>query len=166
MNILFYRYGSICEPDIIEAFQILGHTIYEIKDEIYNKEITPQETIHTVSSFLNNTRTDFIFTINFFPVLSEVCKIYKIPYVCVIVDSPVMTLYSHSITNSCNRIFLFDQALFNEFAPYNPNGIFHIPLAANVTAKQNVIKSASSTESSKFSTDVLSVGAPYTEMAP
>ena len=33
MHILFYRYGSICEPDVIEAFQELGHTVEEICEE-------------------------------------------------------------------------------------------------------------------------------------
>ena len=34
MNILFYRYGSICEPDLIAAFREYGITVYESDDEI------------------------------------------------------------------------------------------------------------------------------------
>lgn len=37
MKILFYRYGSICEPDILEAAQELGHTVTIIDEEISNK---------------------------------------------------------------------------------------------------------------------------------
>ena len=37
MRILFYRYGSICEPDIITAFKELGNEVHEITEEIYNK---------------------------------------------------------------------------------------------------------------------------------
>ena len=43
MNILFYRYGSICEPDIIDAFKQLGNTVDEITIEIYNKNFTPSD---------------------------------------------------------------------------------------------------------------------------
>ena len=39
MEILFHRYGSICEPDIIEAFQSLGITVDEEDSEIYQKNI-------------------------------------------------------------------------------------------------------------------------------
>jgi len=38
MKILFYRYGSICEPDIIEGFEELGHTVSQITEEITNKK--------------------------------------------------------------------------------------------------------------------------------
>ena len=37
MKLLFYRYGSICEPDIIEGFEELGFEISEISHEMYNK---------------------------------------------------------------------------------------------------------------------------------
>ena len=42
MKLLFYRYGSICEPDIIDGFHELGYTIHEITTEITNKTQTPK----------------------------------------------------------------------------------------------------------------------------
>ena len=39
MEIIFHRYGSICEPDIMEAFQSLGLTVIEEDAEIYQKSI-------------------------------------------------------------------------------------------------------------------------------
>ena len=39
MKILFYRYGSICEPDIIEAMKHLGHEVFSINLEITDKNI-------------------------------------------------------------------------------------------------------------------------------
>lgn len=41
MNILIYRYGSICEPDVITGFQTLGNHVSEITTEIYNKNLSP-----------------------------------------------------------------------------------------------------------------------------
>ena len=34
MNILFYQYGSICEPDIMEGFEELGFHVDSISEEI------------------------------------------------------------------------------------------------------------------------------------
>lgn len=34
MNFLFYRYGSVCEPHVIDAFTSLGHYIRTIENEI------------------------------------------------------------------------------------------------------------------------------------
>ena len=39
MKVLFYRYGSICEPDIIDTFQEIGLEVDE-----YTKEITMKVT--------------------------------------------------------------------------------------------------------------------------
>lgn len=166
MHILFYRYGSICEPDVIDAFQELGHTVEEICEEIANKTLTPQESIRIVNTHLQAQAADCIFSINFFPFLAEVCNIYHIRYLSWIVDSPVMELYSTSITRPWNRVFLFDYALYQEFSPLNPECIFHLPLAANVKAKNQVISSASAYDRERFSCEVSFVGSLYTEKCP
>ena len=36
MNLLVNRYGSICQPEIIEGFRELGNQVTEITLEIYN----------------------------------------------------------------------------------------------------------------------------------
>ena len=33
MNILFYRYNSICEPDIIDVLRNMGHHVEEITED-------------------------------------------------------------------------------------------------------------------------------------
>ena len=163
MNLLFYRYGSICEQDIILAFQELGLHVNQITVEITNKTIAPQESIRIVSEYLYSNPTDFIFSINFYPFLSEVCNIFHIPYLCWIVDSPVMELYTHSIKNKWNRIFLFDREIYNDIHNYNPDCIFHLPLATNVSEKQALISSSSDAVLSRYHCDLSFIGSPYTE---
>ena len=107
-----------------------------------------------------------VFTINFFPIISDVCNIFKIPYICWTVDSPVMELFAKPIQNPCNRIFLFDRAQYNEIAPLNPGHVFHFPLAANVKAKQQVIRHASAAQQAHFSSNISFVGSLYTEKCP
>lgn len=75
MKILFYRYGSICEPDIIEAFEELGHSISQITEEITNKDISWGNSARLVSQTLLSHPQDCVFTINFFPAISDVCNI-------------------------------------------------------------------------------------------
>mgnify|MGYP000004360787 CR=1 FL=1 len=166
MKILFYRYGSICEPDIIEGFEELGHTVSQLTDELDNKQITFGQCARLVSNYLLSFPQDCVFTVNFFPIISDVCQIFKIPYICWTVDSPVLELFSNSIQNSFNRIFLFDLAQYNEIAPLNPGHVFHFPLAVNVKAKQKVINQASSSAKFSFSSDVSFVGSLYTEKCP
>lgn len=163
MNILFYRYGSICESDLIAAFREYGITVYESDDEITDKNILPAQRADTLSKALFERNYSFVFSINFFPDISEVCNIFHIPYMCLIVDSPVLELYSNSLANPCNRVFLFDKELYREFHPVNPDCIFHIPLAANVAVWDKVINSAKGNE---FRSDIAFVGSLYSEKCP
>lgn len=166
MKILFYRYGSICEPDVIEGFEELGHTVSQITEEITNKNLVFGDSARIVSSYLLEHPHDCVFTINFFPIISDVCNIFKIPYICWTVDSPVMELFAKPIQNPCNRIFLFDRAQYNEIASLNPGHVFHFPLAANVKAKQQVIRHASAAQQAHFSSNISFVGSLYTEKCP
>ena len=166
MNILFYRYNSICESSILAVWRKSGHQITEITEEMDNKNLTPKEQMLLVSEPLKSGHYDFVFSINYFPVLSEVCNIFQIPYACWIVDSPVLELYSDSIYRPWNRIFLFDYALYQEFAPKNPDCIFYLPLASDVTTFSPICRSISQEDQTKYSSDISFVASLYTEKCP
>ena len=166
MNLLFYRYGSICEPDIIEGFRELGNQVTEITLEIYNKNLGPLEGLTALKNELFAHSYDFVFSINYYPFISEICNIFQIRYLCWTVDCPVMELYSDTVSNPWNRIFLFDRAQYEEIAPRNPGCIFHLPLASNPSRWHNVLQKASPAEHAKYAGDVTFVGSLYTEKCP
>ena len=163
MNILFYRYGSICEPDIIASFKHLGFNITEDTREVYNKQLLPSDCIKGLNELLKQNTYSFIFSINFFPSVSDVCNIWGIPYLCLIVDSPVLELFSTSLANPCNKVFLFDRQLYNDFHHINPDGIFHIPLATNVRDNYATATMASAADRARFSSDISFIGSLYSE---
>lgn len=47
----------------------------------------------------------FVFTINFFPWLSDLCEIMHLKYISLIVDSPVLELYSYSLKMTATAYF-------------------------------------------------------------
>ncbi len=168
-NILFYRYNSIYEPPVISALKKEGCCVDEITDEISNKNIGSKECLLSVNGKPSVKSYDAVFTINFYPAISEICKIYNIPYICWTVDCPIMELYSHSISNSCNRIFLFDYAQYQEFLPHNPDNIYYLPLGANTSHYDHIINNSLNPEgsdipgSNTFGGDITFVGSLYSE---
>lgn len=165
MNVLFYRYNSICEPLFIGELKRLGVNVLEEKSEMTNKEVTASELMKNVSKILDSNKVLFVMTINYFPTLSAVCNIYNIPYVSIIVDSPLMELYSDTIKNPCNRVFIFDRNLYLRHVNDNPDCIFHMPLVADIEGMQNVIKRNQHLKS-KYASDVSFIGSLYTEKCP
>lgn len=167
MNILFYRYGSICEEDILKCFNDSGHTCTTIEEEITDKSITGADTLKLVDEELSKRSFDCIFTINFYPSISELCNVYHIRYICWIVDSPVLELFSVSIKNPWNRVFVFDRALYDDIKAYNPKCIFHYPLAVDTSAKQKVIiEAVNNGSASRYQSNISFVGSLYTEKDP
>lgn len=166
MNIYFYRYGSLCEPDLIEEFTRLGFSVEEETIEMERKDLKPGECVKLVSPKLMEHDYRFVFSINFFPWLSDVCQITGIPYLSLIVDSPVLELYSHSLEHDVNRIFLFDRALYDEFSPRNPGHVFHLPLSACTTRFDRVISQASESEKARYCSEISFIGSTYQEKCP
>lgn len=167
MNILFYRYGSICEDDILRCFERSGHKCRTIEDEITDKTLTGSDTLALVDRALTEASYDCVFTINFYPSISDLCDIYHIRYICWIVDSPVLELFTASISNPWNRVFVFDRAQYEDIRSFNPNRIFHYPLAVDTAGKQEVIADAIRCgKASGYRCDVSFVGSLYSEKDP
>lgn len=124
MKILFYRYGSICEPDILSVFRSFGIEVLEETEEISNKKFTPAQCAQRVSAHLMEGGFSFVFSVNFYPSISDICNLLNMTYVCWTVDCPVLELFSASIRHPCNRIFLFDWAQYERFSPFSPDCIF------------------------------------------
>lgn len=163
MEILFYRYNSICEPDILQVFTDFGVTVHVEDMEIYDKHVTPRQCAEKVTEHILSHPLAFVFSINFFPAISYTCERLKVPYVCWSVDSPVPELFSNALKNSCNRIFLFDRAQYAFFSPVNPSCIHYLPLATNVKRWEQAVLAMTDEDYETYGADVSFVGSLYTE---
>lgn len=166
MKIIFHRYGSICEPDLLDAFMRCGISVIEDDREIHEKSISSDTRIRFLSEQILLHRPAFVFSINFFPYISEICERLHTLYVALSVDCPVLELFSVSIHNRCNRIFLFDYIQYQQFYPQNPDCIFYLPLAANTGRWDTALQNTSTGDAEAYTCDVSFVGSLYTEKSP
>ena len=163
MEILIYRYNSICEPDIIQAFESFGITVHQEKMEMTDKQVSPSRCSAKITEWLLSHELSFVFSVNFYPAISYTCNHFKVPYVCWSVDSPVAELFSNALKNEWNRIFLFDRAQYAFFHPYNPEHIFYLPLATNVRRWEKVMMDMTEEDYRKYGGDISFVGSLYSE---
>ena len=166
MEILFHRYGSICEPDIIEAFRSLGVMVDEEDSEIHQKNISGDVRIKILAERILTKKPAFVFSINYFPYISEVCQKLNVLYVCLSVDCPVLEFFSNSIHNDCNRIFLFDYNQYLQFKDENPECIFYLPLGTNVDRWDEALMNINGGTQDGWLYDISMVGSLYTEKSP
>lgn len=163
MEILFYRYNSICEPDILQVFTSFGITVHTEELEMHDKQASPRECAARVSKWILAHPLAFVFSINFFPAVSYTCEKWKVPYVCWSVDSPVPELFSNALKNTYNRIFLFDKAQYDFFSPVNPDCIYYLPLTTNAKRWEKTVLDMTEDDYDAYGADVSFVGSLYTE---
>ena len=166
MNMVFYRYNSIYEPDMIEAFRLAGLTVIEITEEMEDKEISNSRRAELVEKAIGEYTPLFVYGINYYPIISEICRIKNVLYLSQTVDSPILSLFDKSLCNSTNRAFLFDRAQYELYSQFNKEGVFHLPLASAVGRFDKVIQTIDDEDRIKFSSDISFVGSTYREKDP
>ncbi|MDD6194188.1 MAG: DUF3880 domain-containing protein [Lachnospiraceae bacterium] len=130
MRILFLEWKSIGNMDMIEAFQACGHEVKCIpfsNEGVRRSEKTEQLIINNIREY----SPDFVFSFNYFPLVSISCKTCGIAYVSWTYDNPYVMLYSYTILYEKNYIFVFDKSLYLEFHNAGIHTVYYLPLAAN-----------------------------------
>ena len=155
MKIFFIEWASFGNADIKDAFNKEGHSIicfpFSNKDARRDAEIEA-----ALTARLRETVPDAVFSFNYFPLVSNVCKQEGLPYLSWIYDSPYVMLYSYTAINPCNTIYVFDKALCREFQTAGIRTVHYLPMAAN-TQRLDALGNPSPVY------DISFVGSLYTE---
>ena len=167
MKILFIEWNSFGNEDIKAAFAAEGHDVvcrpFSNKDPRRDAELEKD-----LIDSLHKSSPDIVFSFNYFPVISNVCKKEDIRYISWIYDSPYVMLYSYTIINPCNIIYVFDKELYMEFHNAGIQTVHYMPMAANTERLDQITPTgthgpASSDAARPFLYDISFVGSLYTE---
>ena len=153
MKIFMVRWKSICEGQMLRAMKALGIDVYEWTYPGDDADYS-QEALDQLSYELVKDKFDYIFSVDFFPLVARVAPVAKIPYISWSVDCPVLQYYSKTLSLPYNRIFLFDYAMYQEYLPVNPDNIFYLPLAVDQPHYDEVIATITAEDRKRFSADV------------
>lgn len=163
MKILFMEWKSFGNEDLIAAFQELGHTVELLP--FSNKEVHHNEELETeLAQKIRASAPNFVFSFNYFPIISLACKKADVRYVSWIYDSPYVLMYSYTIIYPGNYIFVFDKSVYEEFHSAGIPTVHYLPMAANVERLQ-AMNNFSGFQASiwKNESDIAFVGSLYTE---
>lgn len=162
MTILYIEWNSFGNEDMKEAFQAEGHTL--ICFPFSNKEGRHDETVESsLMEVLRHKSPDIAFSFNYFPLVSNVCKKADIPYISWIYDSPYVMLYSYTVINPCNTIYVFDKALCQEFNQSGISTVHYLPMAANTDRLDRLSPACTAPAQSPARYEISFVGSLYTE---
>lgn len=158
MHILMYRWKAYNYRDIEQTFLLLGHTVDNIEQELGSYDVSP-EFEKVIEQKIRENHYDMVFTVNYFPLISNVCQRAGVKYVSWTCDNPLISMYHTSVFHDCNYIFTFDKTNYLEFRGMGVAHIWYLPLAVDVDRLDDVIER--SRDAAKYCGDVAFVGSLY-----
>lgn len=131
--IFWFRWSSYMKTGVEEALKELGRDYHAFDYDPPTPESWEEDPVfqERCREELKNGTYELAFSINFHPLLSELCEELGLPYVSWIYDSPLHIRDLSSMKNSCNRIFHFDRG---ETKALEKQGIKaeHLPLGGSL----------------------------------
>lgn len=158
MRILMYRWKAYNYRDIEQTFLLLGHTVDNIEQELGSYDVSP-EFERVIEAKIHENHYDMVFTVNYFPLISNACKRAGVKYVSWTCDNPLISMYHESVYNDCNYIFTFDKTNYLEFKGMGVEHIWYLPLAVDVNRLDTIMEEAQ--DLAKYQGDVAFVGSLY-----
>lgn len=160
MTILFLDSPSFGKLDAQAAFEQLGFTIqlfhhenlHDYKSKVFDDYFDNLVQSNTIS---------FVFSLNYYPSISNGCNRNQLKYLAFVYDSPLVSLYSYTVINPYNYIFLFDKVCYQNLANEGIKTVYYLPLCAN-TARLSSIKLPAE-KRSIVTSDISFVGSLYNE---
>ena len=130
MHILMYRWKAYNYRDIEQTFLLLGYTVDNIEQELGSYDVSP-DFERVIEEKIRGTHYDMVFTVNYFPLISNVCERTGVKYVSWTCDNPLISMYHESVFHDCNYIFTFDKTNYLEFRGMGVKHIWYLPLAVD-----------------------------------
>lgn len=160
MKILFLDSPSFGKLDFIEAF---GQKGYEV--QLFNHDNLHDYDSKEFDDYFDNlvfgADFAFVFSLNYFPSISNGCERNHLKYLSFVYDNPLVFLYSYTLINPCNYVFLFDKACYLDFAKEGIETVHYLPLCANT--KRLDAMQLPAHKRAVLSSDVSFVGSLYNE---
>ena len=169
MHILMYRWKAYNYRDIEQTFLLLGHTVDNIEQELGSYDVSP-EFERVIEEKIRGTHYDMVFTVNYFPLISNVCERTGVKYVSWTCDNPLISMYHESVFHACNYIFTFDKTNYLEFRRMGVKHIWYLPLAVDTERMDALLgapekperrNATQDSEMRKYRGDVAFVGSLY-----
>lgn len=140
MKILAYRWKAYNHRDIMNCLARRGHHIDEIKGELASFE-ADEAFEERLCAALEGGKYDLVFSVNYFPLISDVCQKYGVTYAAWCCDSPISTMYHQSVFNEVNRIFTFDRLEWLTFRDMDAP-VYYLPLCTDADRADRAVAGA------------------------
>ena len=166
MNVLiFYNYNFGIE-DVKECFEKKGYKFKMVwSEQLDQRKCTEFDGVFEkeFDDGIDGQTFDCVFTFNYSPVVSNNCNKRNVPYISIVYDSPQILLYSYTIINPCNYVFIFDKTQYMELSNEGIKTVYYAPLAVNTERLKRMFENEDAVKSQAYAGDISFIGSMYNE---
>lgn len=160
MRILYLDWPCFGRTDTQRTLEQAGHEFVPFFHADY-QERTSAAFDCFFDTFVGDTHYDCCFSFNYFHIVSEACKRHGLKYISVVYDCPYVMLYSYTLINPNNYVFLFDRHEYLTFRNSGIETVYYCPLPVNGAIIDQLL--TKEYDRNRLSADVSFVGALYNE---
>ncbi len=162
MKLMLVDWLCFGREDILEAFSHLGYSVvrYPVGDQKNHGSIH-EEFVEKLAKEISRQNISLVFSMNYFPSVSESCNQKGVPYVSWIYDNPQMQMFFINIINECNFLFTFNHFTYRTLRKKGVKTIYYMPMAVNAKRLQTITLSAADFD--EYGSGLSFVGAFYHE---
>jgi putative uncharacterized protein, CGEB-like protein len=161
MKVILFDSGSYTYKDVLENLVWMG---YECKTVYYHFADRFQDDFfcERFKKILEKECCEFVFSINFYPLVAEKCFEKGIKYIAWCYDSPLAQELEKYFYYNTNHIFLFDRMEADEYLQRGFTRVFYQPLAVNTKRLEETIRAGKDEENRRrYGCDISFVGRLY-----
>lgn len=132
-KLLFFQWEAFMQIGIENALKRLN-----VNYDVFTYHFTDWDQDHTFikafQDYLAQPSSESIhtvFSVNFSPLISDVCQSRNIQYISWVYDAPINIRKTDSLKNPCNQIYFFDRQQAEDYAKQGIKNVHHLPLAAD-----------------------------------
>ncbi|HKM35324.1 MAG TPA: DUF3880 domain-containing protein [Lachnospiraceae bacterium] len=131
MKLLLLDWGAYTQQDIVNTLKHHRVTIKQVSYCFGDKNHDDYFYRH-FSEYVSADTFDAVFTVNFFPLVAQVCYDKQVKYLSWSYDNPLNVLHiEETLGYPTNYVFLFDRIQASFYQNQGFHNVYHLPLAVN-----------------------------------
>lgn len=159
MKILIFEWGAYTQPDINSCFTKHNIQFCSFRYRFDDKNFDPYFCRH-FASCLAADKYDAVFSVNFFPLVADVCQNQNVKYLSWSYDNPLnVPDIERTLGYDTNYVFLFDRIQAAQYQNKGYSNVFHLPLGVNKERLSAI--TLTKAEHQLYSSDVSFIGKLY-----
>ena len=164
MKLLVYLWNAYLESDVLEICQEKGVNAKTFSWTFEDKN-EDADFIKWFHETIDIRSYDALLSINYWPLLSQVCQEQGVRYIAWCYDAPLnVEKIENTLANPVNAVFLFDKVQYLKYKSAGFDTVYHLPLGVNKTRMRRL--TITDAEYAKYAAQVSFVGQLYESQLP